>query len=650
MTNFEKFDALPIGIFVLNRNYEIIFWNHYLEIWTGWKHDELLGTDARVRLPALKHADYQIRLKDTFANGVPSVFSPQLHVPLMPSDNTSGSQRVLATTVTALPDLPCKGFLAVFTIQDISDLTRRLQQVQVTASQLTAELQRRKALELELCRAKQTAEKANQSKTDFLATMSHEIRTPMRAILGMSDLLSESDLSRSQRQYVEIFQRAVRNLLTLINDILHLTKIESGCFDIEGIEFDLAQVIQESVNLIRPAAAAKELEFEIRLGPGLQMRLIGDPTRIHQILVNVLGNAVKFTGTGKIELYVGPHGAAGSGNLEIAVSDTSVGIPRDKLDLIFDDFLQGDPSNIRKYGGTGLGLSFARRLVEKMGGKFSVSSEVGKGTTFSFSLQTVVTPGTFGDAIQGVPADPTPTLEPAGAACPRRLRILVTEDSEDNQILIKTCLNGTEQQPSFVGNGLEAVQSFSSECDDMVFMDVQMPVMDGLRATREIRRIERANHLSAIPIIAITASALSHDREATAQAGCDEHLTKPISRNSLNACSKAMCEEPERVADEPVQPNVIEVSAPPGLEALVGPYLENRRKDLERFNRWLGQGDFEEIRRLGHQIKGTGGGYGFPVLTAVGEAIEDAATRRRVPDIQAQLRRLDDYLSRVRIA
>ena len=263
---------------------------------------------------------------------------------------------------------------------------------------IAVDIRPRKALEqqlrlnnLQLSEQTHKAEEANRAKSDFLSAMSHEIRTPMNAILGMADLLWESELTFIQRRYVQVFRRACTNLLALVNDILDLSKIESGRFELEHIHFDLMDLIRGAIEIIQPKAVAKHLQLKSQVAPGTPWALLGDPTRLTQILVNLLGNAVKFTETGSIALTVKPLSGAPA-RLYFEVSDTGIGIPSEKLETIFQDFAQAESSTTRQFGGTGLGLGIARRLVGSMGGELQVRSELGKGSTFSFDAVFVPSP------------------------------------------------------------------------------------------------------------------------------------------------------------------------------------------------------------------------------------------------------------------
>ncbi len=500
---------------------------------------------------------------------------------------------------------------------------------------------------LERMLAKEKVEAASRAKSEFLASMSHEIRTPMNTIIGTADLLAESTLTPEQDRYVRVLKSSGETLLSLIDEVLDLSKVEAGHLELEKIDFDLAELVRDTCGLLSSRARIKGLDLTCRISPEVQTSVVGDPVRLRQILLNLIGNAVKFTETGEVVVEVKgiqPERADKQrASFLFTVADTGIGIAPDKVDIIFESFSQADSSVTRKYGGTGLGLAICKRLVELMGGSIGVESTVGQGSTFSFAarFQVQPEPSKDTDAVVG------PLFE---AEDLRPLQILLVEDSEDNRFLIQSYLNKTPYRLDIAENGEVAVEKFKTFTYDLVLMDVQMPVMDGYTATRVIRKWERKHNKQKTPIIAFTAHAMKEDIQKSREAGCNFHLTKPVKKGTLLKTINDYAGEPGTVSSHvPAQAGIV-VRVDPDLRDLVPGYLQNRQKDIGSIRNALAQGDYKTIKLLGHSMKGSGGGYGFDTISEIGLVLEEAAKKKDGPEIEKWLRKLSTYLERVQIA
>jgi PAS domain S-box-containing protein len=488
-----------------------------------------------------------------------------------------------------------------------------------------------KHTEIGLREQKAAADLANRAKSVFLSTMSHEMRTPMNAILGMADLLAESPLDVKQRDYVRIFQKAGGNLLRLINDILDLSKVESGHFELESMAFDLHALLEKTIEIMTPQARERRLDLSLEISPDVALGLVGDANRLRQVLLNLLGNALKFTHRGSVTLSVE---RGDPGWLRFSVADTGIGIAADKVEFIFQSFTQADSSTTRKYGGTGLGLSISKGLVELMGGRIGCISEVGKGSSFFFTAPFE----TYQEK------ESTEFTEPAAVAIQRArpaenstTRVLIVEDCEENLILTKAYLEDCGFELDFAENGQIAVERAISWNPHVVLMDLQMPVMDGLQATRAIRQWEAETDAHRMPILALTAHAAEEEIKRSLEAGCTEHLTKPIKRATLlEAISRHIA-------------GTIRIVPPAGFEDLVPGYLASVRRDMDTILAGVDSKDCKAAGLLGHHLKGSGEGYGFPEITRTGAALELAAITADQNEIRAQVRGLAAYLDRVEV-
>jgi CheY-like chemotaxis protein len=382
------------------------------------------------------------------------------------------------------------------------------------------------------------AEAASKAKSEFLANMSHELRTPMNGVIGMVDLAMEGKLTTEQRERLQTAQQCAYSLLSLLNDILDLSKIEAGKMSLESIPFDLWAMVEDCVRSHMHAAARNRVDLNCAIANNVPRQVIGDPLRLRQILANLLSNAVKFTGNGSIDARLRATTLTPTELLlQIAVQDTGPGIDPAKLPYIFDKFTQADGSVSRKYGGTGLGLAITRKLAELYGGEINVESELGRGAIFTVNLKLGVAAQTGApDAIGangsglngavGIPASlPEPEAAPANAA-----RILVVEDNRVNQKVVTAVLRKRGFSIEIANDGREALSRLESDVFDLVLMDVQMPVLDGLEATRLIRQDPRWKTL---PIIAMTAHAMNGDRERCLDAGMSGYISKPVHPSHL---------------------------------------------------------------------------------------------------------------------
>jgi len=365
--------------------------------------------------------------------------------------------------------------------------------------------------------AKEEAESANKAKSEFLANMSHEIRTPLNGILGMIDLTLSNELSVEQTENLDLAKKCADSLLALINDILDFSKIEAGKLKIELLNFSVKQLLEDIIKTHLPSVLEKQIELNSIFSENTPEFIVGDPNRLRQVLNNIINNAVKFTDIGGITVTVdNSYTTDGEVMLKFSVHDTGIGIPSDEINKLFKNFSQIDGSRTRKYGGAGLGLAISKQLVELMGGKIWVESETGKGTVFHFTLKIKI----------GV----KPTVEAKKQVKLEKiqnpLHILLVEDDKVNQLVVSTMLKKSGHEIEIANNGVEALLLHEANSYDVIIMDIQMPIMDGIETTRLIR--EKEGELRHTPIIALTAFALQGDRERFLSKGMDEYVSKPV--------------------------------------------------------------------------------------------------------------------------
>ncbi|MBL8838902.1 MAG: PAS-domain containing protein [Alphaproteobacteria bacterium] len=522
-----------------------------------------------------------------------------------------------------------------------------LQDAQARLTRQGAELE---ATVEKLAAARDAAQAANLAKSDFLTNMSHEIRTPMNGILGNAHLLLDSPLSADQAEWATTIRECGDALLGLINDILDLSKLEAGRVQLEQIDFDLGKTIAGAVGLLQVKAREKNIALIQEIAPEIGGMVRGDPTRLRQVLINLVGNAVKFTEKGHVRVVARPlAGLPRAGAVEVLIIDSGIGISDAAREHLFDKFSQADSSITRRYGGTGLGLAISKQLVELMGGEIGVESRPGIGSTFRFTLQlgraAVAPDGSAG----ATPALPAPAPAPAAAA----LSVLLAEDNPVNQRLATTLLKRLGHDVAVAANGYEAVLAARTAAHDVILMDVQMPELDGIEAARLIRE-EEGRTGRRTPIVALTAHAMQGARESYLAAGMDDFLTKPIDPKQLEQCVArwgaagrlaAAPDRPPAPAAVRAQPcgddlDTAQIAAlegalePHEIRALVTSFLTGAAERVGRIAAMADATDLAALAREAHDLVGTAGNFGARRVRLLAKDLENACRDGRTDDVR----------------
>ncbi len=528
-----------------------------------------------------------------------------------------------------------------------------------------SDITQQKLAERELRQAKEAAEAAAKTKASFLANMSHEIRTPMNTVIGFAEVaLLDDSLSADTRGHIKTILSSGRHLLGVINDILDFSKIEAGKVELESVCFNLPVALQEALQTVGLRASEKGLRMELKFDPDLPQLFIGDPNRLRQVILNLVGNSVKFTDTGRISVSV--DRAEGTDMLHFAISDTGIGMSVEQTEKIFESFSQADTTTSRRFGGTGLGTTISKQIVELMGGRIWVESSMGLGSIFHFTVHLPESTTTENCLYQ------IDTPHSQAYRSPRQFKVLLAEDIEANARLARLRLEQQGHQVSWVKNGQEAVDAFRESSYDLILMDLQMPVMDGIEATRRIRELETHSG-KRIPILALTASVFSQERQKSLQAGMDAIVGKPINIDELLEQMEILAPKGAGISNTGIQvvsqPEIFVDFSPlagvadyqKGLATWLDPliyadallnFAGQHTADASKMARLFAENpdNIDTVSGFAHTLKGVAGNLALPEIAAVASEIDACCKTENLQNMPGLLSRLDAALAKANTA